>query len=298
MTGADAAIRLLTIATLAGLLFSSGLRLTWDEVRRSLYQVGLGRVLITNFVLVPALILAATRLFGVSNEVAVGMALLGAAPFAPVVPTFARLARGDLALAGALTGLFPFLSAFLTPVVCEISLKFLLKAGPLKFNVLSVLILLVSTITAPLAAGIIVRHYSPRAAALLLKPIQFLSEAIGAVALAFVTVRELPAFRAIDGRALLAMVLASEISFFLGYVLNSASRAGRLTVGLGTANRNIALAILLAIDSFPGSAIVATVVANGLLLILLGLVHVGLWRFLVLKEGRPPHEAIVIAPDS
>jgi BASS family bile acid:Na+ symporter len=50
-------------------------------------------------------------------------------------------------------------------------------------------------------------------------------------------------------------------------------------VALGTANRNIALALLVAVASFPGTPIVAMVVANGLLLILLGLVHVGWWRF-------------------
>ena len=54
----------------------------------------------------------------------------------------------------------------------------------------------------------------------------------------------------------------------------------RLVVALGTANRNIALALLVAVASFPGTPIVAMVVADGLLLILLGLVHVGWWRFL------------------
>ena len=36
------------------------------------------------------------------------MMLLAGAPFAPVVPIFTKMARGDMALAGALTALFPF----------------------------------------------------------------------------------------------------------------------------------------------------------------------------------------------
>jgi bile acid:Na+ symporter, BASS family len=39
------------------------------------------------------------RGFGLRPEVTVAMILLAAAPFAPVVPIFARMSRGDLALA-------------------------------------------------------------------------------------------------------------------------------------------------------------------------------------------------------
>ena len=55
--------------------------------------------------------------------------------------------------------------------------------------------------------------------------------------------------------------------------------AARQVVALGTANRNIALAVLVAVDSFQGTPIVGAVVANGLLLILLGLLHVAWWRW-------------------
>src|SRR5262245_27364747 len=162
--GAETAIRLLTIATLAGLLFSSGLGLTWIEIADSLRRARLAKVLTANFILVPALVFELCRLFEISTGTAVGMVLLGAAPFAPVVPTFTRLAKGDLALAGALTGLFPFLSAFVTPLVCKVSLTPFAQSGLLKFNVASILLLLVSTITLPLAAGVAVRHCSPRLA--------------------------------------------------------------------------------------------------------------------------------------
>src|SRR5436189_2376441 len=110
-------VRFLTITTLAGLLFSSGLRLSWADIFGSLRRCRLGWILSVNFLLVPAIVFGLARLFRVSTDTAAGMALLGAAPFAPVVPTFTRLARGDLALAGALTGLFPVLSAFVTPLI-------------------------------------------------------------------------------------------------------------------------------------------------------------------------------------
>ena len=75
------------------------------------------------------------------------------------------------------------------------------------------------------------------------------------------------------------MALVSETALLLGYGFSGPTRGIRRVTGLGTSNRNIALAILVAVDSFPGTPVMGAVVANGLLLILLGLVHVALWRF-------------------
>lgn len=277
----DTVIRVLTAATLTGLLFSAGLRLTWLEIVGALRQNRLGWVLPVNFVLVPVFTFFLARWFQVSTDTAAGMVLLGAAPFAPVVPTFTRLAKGDLALASALTGLFPFLSAFVTPLVCELTLKPLLKTSSLHFDIVSIFEVLVSTITLPLAIGILVRHRAPILARRLLKPIETISEAIGTIALVFVVVVEFQTICSTGGKALLAMALASEFAFLAGYVFSGPAPGARVVVALGTANRNIALALLVAVASFPGTPIVAMVVANGLLLILLGLVHVGWWRFFV-----------------
>ena len=207
------------------------------------------------------------------------MLLLAAAPFAPVVPIFTKMARGDLALAGALTALFPFFAAFLTPVVCEVGLKFLPGSGSLKFNILAILLVLVSTITLPLAAGVAFRHYLPALGQKLLKPFEIISEAAGAVSLTFVTVVEFQTILSTGWKPLLAMALVSELLLIAGYALSGPATAARRVVALGTSNRNIALALLVALESFPGTPIVAAVVANGLLLIFLGLLHVAFWRF-------------------
>jgi len=284
ISGAESVIRVLTIATLGCLLFASGLRVTWAEVRSSLHQNRLGWILPVNFVLTPAIAFTFARLFQLSTDAAVGIALLAAAPFAPVVPTFVRMAKGDLALASALTALFPFVSAFLTPLVCQYSLKFWPETGSLRFNVSAIFFVLVSTITLPLAAGTAVRHRFPFLARRLLKPIEIIAETTGAVALIYVTLVEFQRIRLVGWKSLLAMALTSELSFIAGYALSGPARAQRLVIGLGTANRNIALALLIAIESFPNSPIVATVVSNGLLLIFLGLIHVGLCRFFVPAE--------------
>jgi BASS family bile acid:Na+ symporter len=98
-----------------------------------------------------------------------------------------------------------------------------------------------------------------------------------------VTVLELPSIVGIGWKALLAMSLVCELCFLAGYFSSGPGPAERRVVAFGTSNRNIALALLVAIQSFPGTPIMGAVVANGLLLILLGLAHVAYWRFAAVK---------------
>ena len=291
-------IRALTSASLAGLLLSAGLGLRWDDVFYALRRARLAWILPVNFILVPAAAFASIRLFLLPLDIAAGIILLAASPFAPVLPTFARLAKGNLALASALTGIFPLLSAFITPVICLVALRPILGLLPWKFDVVSTLFVLAATITLPLALGVTCRHYLPALSERLLKPIQVLAEAVGAIALIYVTVTELDAILVTGWKALMVMALLSEISFFAGYLVGGPAPAARVVVALGTANRNIALALLIAVARFPGTPIVAAVVANGLLLIGLGLVHVGLCRWIFTATAlRSKHVTLVARGD-
>jgi BASS family bile acid:Na+ symporter len=279
----DTIIRILTISALSGLLGAVGLRLTAGQVIASLRKCRFSWILVANFVVVPV---AVARLFGVQRDIMAAMILLGAAPFAPVVPVFARMARSDLALAAGLTSVFPVLSAFVTPAVCELALR-LLPGGPsLSFRPGMVLLVLVATITLPLALGVWLHHQAPDFSRRLLRPMEVLSEATGALSLAFVTVTEFGEILGTGWESLLAMGIVFEISVLLGYWLGRGATRSKQVVAFGTSNRNIALALLIAIQSFAGTPVVSAVVANGLLLIGLGLFHVAYWRWRSTAAGQ------------
>ena len=279
MTGIQITIQVLTCGALVGLLAAVGLRLTWNEVRAALIRCRFTVILTANFLAVPALVVAAASGLGLKRDTAVAMILLASAPFAPVVPVFARMARADLALAAGLTAVFPLVSALLTPFAAELALRVLANTDGLRFNMLTSLATLTATISLPLAAGVFVRHRAPILGQRLLRPVEVMSEATGAISLAFVTVTEFGSIMNLGWQAWLAMALISEVSLLLGWVLSGPARGARQVVALGTSNRNIALALLVAIQNFPGTPVVSAVVGNGLLLIALGLLHVGWWRF-------------------
>jgi BASS family bile acid:Na+ symporter len=277
--GHETTIRILTTCALVGLLAAVGLRLTWDEVKNALARCRFTLIVLTNFLVVPALTVVAARLFGLNYDTAVAMVLLAAAPFAPVVPIFARMTRADLALAAGLTAVFPLISVLLAPLAAQGALRLLAHADNLSFNMLASLGALAATIALPLAAGVFVQHRAPTLGKRLLRPMEIISEAAGAFSLAFVTVTEFGSIRDLGWQAWLAMGLLSELSMLLGWAIGGPGCHARRVVAFGTANRNIALALLVAVQSFPGTPIVSAVVGNGLLLIGLGLLHVAWWRF-------------------
>ena len=279
-------IQILTGLTLAGLLFDAGLRVTLAELRQAFRGNRLGWVLPINFLVIPALTLLGVTWLALPIPLATGMVILAASPFAPVVPIFSRFARADLALSAGLTAVFPLICVVLTPVVCMVALPFLSGAEALDFHVGRILLVLFVSVTLPLIMGLVVRHYRPGWVCKIQKPILWFGETAGSISLIFVTISEGARILQTGWVALALMVALFEISLFLGYITCGPGTAARRAVALGSANRNIALGILVALGSFPDSEVVAGVVANGLLMILLGLVHTGIWRWGFPVEGN------------
>jgi BASS family bile acid:Na+ symporter len=276
---AETIIRGLTICSLSGLLLGVGLRLTISQVVTSVKNCRLALIVVLNFVIVPALVVAATRLLSFEPDLSLGMILLSAAPFAPVVPVFTRMARADLALAAGLSTLFPLLCVFFTPLVVDLAVRGIPQAGAIQFNTLEILLTLLATIVMPLGIGMALKSIAPGIGQRVLRPVEIVSEFTGAVSLAYVTFHEWPSIATTGWVPLLVMAGLCEVSILLGYMAGGPTRNTRRVVGLGTGNRNIALALLVALESFGGTTVIAVVVANGLLLILLGLLHVAFWRF-------------------
>ena len=138
-----------------------------------------------------------------------------------------------------------------------------------------------SSITLPLALGIGLGEAWPRIAKQIHKPIEWISEAVGVLSLAFLSNLEASHLRLPDTWTLLPSVCFYEGSFLIGLYLMKSTGANRLVLAFGTGNRNIGLAILLAAIFDQGIDLLGDVLGQSLLMLGLGLIHVGIARLYI-----------------
>lgn len=222
--------------------------------------------LVASFVVAPAVAWALAAAFRLAPPHATGLILLGSAAGAPFLPKLAELARGDVAFSVGLMLLLTVGSAVFMPV----ALPFLTPG--LSANPWPVLRPILLTMLLPLAVGMLIRARSPRWATHL-RPYFAWASNVG-MALTVVLLIGL------NGRAMLDTLgsgaVAAALLFVLamlaiGYVIGGASPASRAVLGLGTAQRNIAAALIVATGNAANPEVAITVLVctlAGLLVLL------------------------------
>jgi predicted Na+-dependent transporter len=247
-------------------MLSVGLAYTVREILSPLREArAIFRALVANFVLVPLLAVAIVRIFPMEPPLALGLFLLAGSAGAPFLIKLASAAKSDLALsAGLLVLLVPatvvFLPFYVPLAMAHPSLRGLsyVPSGVVKLG-----LPLLSTLILPLLLGVVVKAVAPRWAARLVPLGGKVST--GAVVLVMVATfgANIHEFIAIVRTgAVLAGVLLILGAFVAGFLLSRRERGAVL--GLGTAQRNIAAAMVLAARDFKDPDVLVMVTATTL----------------------------------
>lgn len=223
------------------------------------------RALVANFVLVPLLAVGIERMIEMDPPVALGLFLVAGSAGAPFLIKLATAARTDLALsAGLLLLLVPATVLFL-PVYVPLATRHPSLTG-LSYAPSSVTALglpLLSTLVLPILVGLAVRAVAPRWAARLVPlggELATVALAVGVAAIFLANRDDLVAI--VKTGAIPAALLLIVGAFAAGYLL---SRRGRSVVlGLGTAQRNIAAAMVIASRDFGDPKVLVMVTATSL----------------------------------
>jgi predicted Na+-dependent transporter len=220
------------------------------------------RALISNFVLVPLLAVALVRAFPMDPALALGLFLLAGSAGAPFLIKLASAARSDLALsAGLLVLLVPTTVVFL-PFYVPLAMAHPALRG-LSYVPSSVLSLgapLLSTLLLPLLVGVAVKAAAPRWAARL-APIggRVSTVAVLAVIVSTFGANAAALIRIVKSGAIVPGVLLVLGAFAVGYLLSRRERGAVL--GLGTAQRNVAAALVIASRDFADPDVLVMVTA-------------------------------------
>ncbi len=241
-----------------GSMLSVGLGYTVRQILQPLREpVAVVRAIVANFALVPILAVAITHVLPLAPGLEIGLILLGCAAGAPFLIKLTQAANGDLALSATLLVLLVPVSVLFMPLAVPwLAPQAHVHAGPIAIELLLTLI-------SPLLVGLLVKAKLPRAAQRL-RPVMSKISTIALLGLFAATI-------ALDGHEILAVGLRAVVAalllilggFSIGYACARRGRHRRAVLGLGTAQRGVAAAMLVASHSIPDpDALVMVVVAS------------------------------------
>ncbi len=244
---------LATIANLAILTFvltsmvSMGLSLTTTQVIEPLKNPRLvAQALIANFVLAPLAAWGIAELVGLSDSTALGLILIGSAAGAPFLPKLAQLAKGDVAYSVGLMTLLMVVTVAFIPLV----LGTLIDSVEVSAWAIAKPLLLGMLLPLGLALLVRARYGEAKNVAPALNQISSMALVLGGViALVLVLPTMIDSF---GTGAYIALILFLAATLAAGYLLGGKDRATRVVSGLGTAQRNLSAALLIATTSFAG----------------------------------------------
>jgi len=209
--------------------------------------------LVANFVVAPAFAVGLGRLITLDPGHSIGLVLLGAAAGAPFLPKLTERARGDTAFGIGLMLLLMTASVLFMPLALPLMIPGL-SAGPWQlFRPLLVTMLL------PLGFGLALRSASERWASRIRPAVAVLSNVSMVLAVVLMIGLNFSAMVGTFGSGAVAVgILFVSISAAAGYGLGGPAPGTRSVLALGTGQRNVAAALLIATENYSAEPGVVT----------------------------------------
>jgi bile acid:Na+ symporter, BASS family len=244
-------------------------------VKQIIDALGNGRLvllaLIANFVAMPLGALALDKMLRLDEPLGVGLLLLGAAAGAPFLPKLTELAKGNLPFAVGIMVLMSVGTVGYLPLVLPLLLPGVTVSSEKIAGWLFLLTLL------PLATGLALRARYEEIAARVKPVLDWVSNvSLVPMVLLLATANIDKILHVFGKRGILAGFLLIALGFGIGWMLGGPGIDTRRALALGTGQRNIAAALVVASESFsdPSVVIMVMVVTIVGLLALMPLCHV------------------------
>jgi len=244
-------------------MLSAGFSFTFRDVVGPLREPNrIARALAGNFVLAPLLALAIAHAFSLDSALTLGLILLGSAAGAPFLIKLIAMAAGDLAMGTSLLVLLIPMTVVFMPFIVP------LLAPEAAVSATSIAAPLFLTMLLPLVFGLLVTELAPRWA----KRLAPIAGVISTITLVLVIVTTMVIYARdlrdiVASSTSIAVVLFVLGAFAIGYLVASPHPERRVVLGLGTAQRNIAAATVVAAENARVPDTLALVSADTLVLV-------------------------------
>ncbi len=213
--------------------------------------------LLANFVLMPLGALALAKGLWLDEFFGVGLLLLGCAGGAPFLPKLAELAKGNIpfAVGGAV------LLMVVTVGFLPIALPLMLPGAGVTVDPWNLARSLVPVMLLPLAAGLLLKARFGELASRVKPMLDWISNISLILAVVLVTAVNIDKVIQVFGtRGILAGVLFVALGLGIGWLLGGPDADTRRVMALGTSQRNIGAAVVVAGESFSDPKVVVMVI--------------------------------------
>jgi len=249
--------QIVTPAFAISTMLAMGLRLTVTEIIEPLRSVRfVVAALALNFAAVPAAAWLIALVLGLDSDVRTGLILVSAVAGAPMIPKLVTVAKGDAASAVALVTLLVVGTVVIGPFLVP------LLVANVRIDSAAIALALGWQMLLPLAVGVFIRGRYPDEAGTYVDEVG----AISNVSLVLLIVSSIG--QNVDGLigllgsgGLVAMVVLIAMAAAGGYLLGIPAGVERRLLALGTAQRNVAAAFIIAVGSFADRPTVLALVA-------------------------------------
>jgi BASS family bile acid:Na+ symporter len=218
----------------------------------------MGLALLANLVVVPILSFVLVRLLDLRPEIRIGVMMLAISPGGLFALQFARVSKGNRVFAVALVIVLCVSAILITPLVAHwLFPRAGAEVGPFAW-IVSLFLLLVA---APLLAGRALQRQFPELAPKLGRWLGLLSIAIFIIAALLSGRFKNPAIKALGTDGIVAIVVLTVVCWVVGWTLGGPEIRNRKVLAISTAMRNFGICVPLAVYYFPGTEVLAPILA-------------------------------------
>ncbi len=219
-------------------------------------------------VLVPAVVVVLLWVFDLPPAVATGLAVLAAAPGAPLTTKRSQLAKADITYITSLQLTLALLAVVVTPLTLAIFYA-LFELTIERVTPLEVASQIARVAFLPVIIGLLLQRFAPRLVAVIGKPLNVLANIlflllVVALIVVLAMVPELRAKLLLGGPAIVAILIMAAAALIIGHLLGGPHREQRAGLAVASIARNIGLALFI-VGLSDAQQVIPTLVAYMLL---------------------------------
>jgi BASS family bile acid:Na+ symporter len=282
---------LILASSLIIIMLGMGLSLTLADFKRVLlYPRAIFIGLFNQLILLPIIGFGIATLFNLPPEIAVGIMILAACPGGPTSNLISHLAKADLALSVTLTALSSLITIVTIPFIVTFALNHFMEQGQqIALNIPGTILQIFVIVVIPIVIGMFIRHYSPRFAQRMGKPVRIASGLVLLLIIVGLVLKEKDNFASYFKQAGLATFILNALTMLIGFYSARLFKIGKeqaSSISIESGIQNGTLAISIAVVLLNNSAFAIAPAVYSLLMFFTGglVIYLG-HKFAIAKKA-------------